>query len=73
LILSRELADKRIFPAIDIIQSATRREELLLSAEALMLSRANVGPADAMAELLGVMKRTRTNAELLELSRAGRG
>jgi transcription termination factor Rho len=79
LILSRDLADRRIFPAIDIIQSATRREELLLSEEALMLSRAlrrqfaGMNPSDAMAELLGVMKRTRTNAELLELSRAGRG
>jgi transcription termination factor Rho len=79
LILSRELADRRIFPAIDIIQSATRREELLLSDEALVLSRAmrrqfaGMNPSDAMAELLGVMKRTRTNSELLELSRAGRG
>ncbi len=78
LLLSRELADRRVFPAIDIIQSATRREELLLSDEALMLSRAlrrqfvGTNPADAMAELLGVMKRTKTNAELLELSRAGR-
>lgn len=78
LILSRDLADRRIFPAIDIIQSATRREELLLSEEALLLSRAlrrqfvGTNPADAMAELLGVMKRTKTNDELLELSRANR-
>jgi transcription termination factor Rho len=77
LVLSRELADKRIFPAIDLVASATRREELLLNEEALLLSRAlrrqfsGRGPADVMTELLGAMKRTKTNAELLELSRAG--
>ncbi|MBA3554605.1 MAG: transcription termination factor Rho, partial [Gemmatimonadales bacterium] len=35
LVLSRELAERRIFPAIDLVASATRREELLLSPEAL--------------------------------------
>ena len=75
LILSRELADKRIFPAIDIVGSATRREELLLSPEALAISRAlrrqfaSQGPVDAMNGLLNVMRKTKTNAELLELSR----
>ena len=78
LILSRELSEKRIFPAIDIVASATRREELLLSPEALALSRAlrrelaGKGAADAMNELLRVMRKTKTNAELLELSRARR-
>jgi transcription termination factor Rho len=78
LILSRDLADRRIFPAIDLVASATRREELLLDEEALLLSRAlrrqfaGSSPADAMTELLGVMKRTKTNAELLEMSRANR-
>lgn len=76
LILSRELADRRIFPAIDIVASATRREELILSEEALLLSRAmrrqfvGSNPTDAMSELLGVMRRTKTNEELLRLSRA---
>ena len=37
--LSRELAERRIFPAIDLVASATRREELLLSEEALAVSR----------------------------------
>jgi transcription termination factor Rho len=78
LILSRELADRRIFPAIDLVASATRREELILSEEALMLSRAlrrqfaGSGPAEAMTELLGVMRRTKTNEDLLQLSRANR-
>lgn len=75
LILSRELADKRIFPSIDIVGSATRREELLLSPEALAISRAlrrqfaGQGPVDAMNGLLNVMRKMKTNADLLELSR----
>ncbi len=75
LVLSRELADRRIFPAIDLNASATRREELLLSPEALTLSRAlrrqlaDRPSAEAMQELLGFMKRTRTNQELLDLAK----
>ena len=75
LLLSRELADRRIFPAIDLVASATRREELLLAPEALTLSRAfrrqlaHKSPADAMNELLGLMGRTRGNADLLEMAR----
>jgi transcription termination factor Rho len=75
LVLSRELADKRIFPAIDIVASATRREELLLTPEALAVSRAlrrqfsNQNPADAMLELQGIMKKTSSNADLF--ARAG--
>jgi transcription termination factor Rho len=78
IVLSREMADRRIFPAIDITASATRREELLLSDEALTLSRAlrrqfaGSNSSDVMSELISVMKRTTNNAELLELSRAGR-
>ena len=71
LVLDRELADKRIFPAINLLGSATRREELLMSNEALRaatvlrrdLSRSN--PADAMTDLLGFMRRTQTNDELI--------
>ena len=71
LVLSRELADRRIYPAIDIPASATRKEELLLSKDALAASHAlrrrlgNSNPADAMQELLALMKRTNTNAELV--------
>jgi transcription termination factor Rho len=76
LLLSRELADKRMWPAIDINGSATRKEELLLSDEALALSRAmrrqlsDVPTDAAMNELLGVMKRIPTNAELVEYYKA---
>jgi transcription termination factor Rho len=75
LVLSRELADRRIFPAIDLQASATRKEELLLDDDALRVSHllrrqlAGMSSSDAMSELLGVLKRTTTNAELLELSR----
>jgi transcription termination factor Rho len=77
LLLSRELADKRIFPAIDLNGSATRKEELLLSAEALELSRAlrrklaDVSAADAMSELLTVMNRTQKNEDLIRMYKEG--
>ncbi len=72
LMLSRELADRRIFPAIDLVASATRREELLLSElelEASRMLRRSLGgsnPADAMSQLLAIMKQTDTNAELVD-------
>ena len=71
LVLSRELADRRIFPAIDLRASATRKEELLLSPDGLRISRAmrrrlsSSMPAEAMEELLGVMRQTRNNEELV--------
>ncbi len=77
LLLNRELADKRIYPAIDLSGSATRREELLLSDDALDLSRAlrrklaDLPSADAMSELLAVMGRTQTNEDLIRMFREG--
>ncbi len=71
LLLSRELADKRIFPAIDIVQSSTRREEMILSPEALEFSQNfrrqinGVGAGDAMQALLTIMKRSESNADLV--------
>jgi transcription termination factor Rho len=75
LVLSRELADKRLFPAIDLNASATRKEELLLDEDALWLSRAmrrqlgGVPASDAMNELLGIMKKTKTNRDLIAWAR----
>ena len=72
LVLSRELADRRIFPAIDITASSTRREEMLLSPEALEFSnqfRRNIngsGAADAMQTLLAMMKRSESNDDLVK-------
>ncbi len=75
LVLSRELADRRIYPAIDFALSATRKEELLLDEDALWLSHAmrrqlgGSGPADGMMELLGAMKKTETNRDLINWAR----
>jgi transcription termination factor Rho len=71
LMLDRKMADRRIFPAIDINRSGTRKEDLLLSAEELnrvwilrkLLSSLN--PADAMEFLVDKMKLTKTNEEFL--------
>ena len=72
LVLSRELADRRIFPAIDITASSTRREELLLSPEALKASRAlrkrwaDASPVDAMTELLEALRTTDSLDDLVK-------
>ncbi|MGD2071075.1 MAG: transcription termination factor Rho [Gemmatimonadota bacterium] len=72
ILLSRELADKRIYPAIDLAGSATRKEERLLSPDELDLARAlrrqllDISPADAMTELLNVMKKMPTNQDLVD-------
>src|SRR5213592_366799 len=69
--LTRELADRRIYPAVDIAASGTRREELLGDAKTIeakqKLRRGLVGlpPEQAMQSLLQQMKRAKTNAELL--------
>ena len=69
--LSRELADRRIYPAVDVAASGTRREELLgdpATVEAKQkLRRRLVGlpPEQGIEHLLSLMKRAPTNAELL--------
>ena len=69
--LTRELADRRTYPAVDIAGSGTRREELLADAKTVeakqKLRRALVGlpPEQAMQSLLQQMKRAATNAALL--------
>ncbi|MGZ8397628.1 MAG: transcription termination factor Rho, partial [Gemmatimonadales bacterium] len=77
LVLSRELAERRIYPAIDLVASATRREELLLSGEALTASRAlrqriaGMTPINAMNDLLTDLKRYSTNADLIKAINSG--
>ena len=71
IILDRRLADKRIFPAIDVTRSGTRKEELLLDPEELkriyMLRKVlhDLNPIEAMELLVERLRRTRTNAEFL--------
>jgi transcription termination factor Rho len=72
LVLSRELADRRIFPAIDITASATRKEELLLTPEELAASHAlrrqlvPLPTQQGMQLLNEMLKRAPTNAELVK-------
>ena len=69
--LSRQLADKRIFPAIDVNASGTRREEILMSKEELNIVwklRRVMGalePQQAIELLLDRVKQTRSNIEFL--------
>ncbi len=69
--LDRTLADKRVFPAIDIHRSGTRREELLIPPQDLnriiVLRRvlATLSPVEAMQLMLERLAKTRTNAEFL--------
>ncbi|MEL7335992.1 MAG: transcription termination factor Rho, partial [Planctomycetota bacterium] len=73
IVLDRVLADRRVWPAIDISQSGTRREELLLSEEdyeaITMLRRTLSGmhPRDAMEQLSSQLKRFETNKEFINL------
>ena len=71
IVLERKLADRRIFPAIDINKSGTRKEELLLPSDEInrvwilrkLLSPLN--PVDAMEFLLDKMQGTKNNADFL--------
>ena len=69
--LDRKLANKRIYPAIDIVASSTRREDLLLDKETLQRiwilrnHLADMNPMEAMQFLLDKMKFTQSNQEFL--------
>jgi transcription termination factor Rho len=72
LVLDRKLADKRIFPAIDLNKSGTRKEELLLPPD--VLSRMwilrkfmnELNPLEAMEFLINKISETKTNKKFLE-------
>jgi transcription termination factor Rho len=72
IVLDREIAEKRVYPAINIERSATRREELLLTPETLdkvhQLRRAlhSLPPVDAIQLLIKQMNDTKSNAELVQ-------
>ncbi|MER7522206.1 transcription termination factor Rho [Microbacterium oxydans] len=69
--LSRQLADKRIFPAVDVNASSTRREEMLLSADEVKITwklrraLAGLDPQQALEVVLGKLKETNSNVEFL--------
>jgi transcription termination factor Rho len=69
--LSRQLADKRIFPAVDVNASSTRREEMLMSADEVKITwklrraLAGLDPQQALEVVLGKLKETQSNVEFL--------
>jgi transcription termination factor Rho len=76
--LDRKLADRRVFPAIDIQKSGTRKEELLMSKEDLnrvyVLRRVltPLSPVEAMELLLSKMGKTKSNSEFLNAMSGGK-
>lgn len=72
LVLDRKLSDRRIFPAIDILQSGTRKEERILPAEThkrvtlLRRSLASLNPVTAMESLVSRLGKFKSNDEFLE-------
>jgi transcription termination factor Rho len=75
LVLDRKLSDRRVFPAIDILRSSTRREELLLDDQTLkyvwimrrMLAQIGGGAtgSENIEALVNRLQKTRSNAEFL--------
>jgi len=71
MVLSRQLADRRIWPSIDITKSGTRREEKLLSPETMegvtMLRRSliTLSPVEAMEQLTRILAKYPSNAEFI--------
>jgi transcription termination factor Rho len=71
LVLSREISSRRIFPAVDIAKSGTRKEELLLDPAELKAVRtlrralSGMSPVDATQQLVNELQATRSNKELL--------
>ena len=74
--LDRRMAEKRIFPAIDIVRSGTRREELLLGDDTVakvwllrrmvaMIAEDSNSPTDASERVIDRLSKTQTNAEFL--------
>ncbi|WP_439111674.1 transcription termination factor Rho [Lentibacter sp.] len=72
IVLDRKVADKRVFPAMDILKSGTRKEELLVESKDLqktfVLRRIlnPMGTTDAIEFLLGKLKQTKTNGEFFD-------
>jgi transcription termination factor Rho len=71
IVLDHSLVERRIWPAIDIFRTGTRREEILMTGDeydrvgALRRSLAGLTPADAMASLVKRLKLTQSNGEFL--------
>ena len=75
LVLDRKLSEKRMFPAIDILKSGTRREDLLLSkeeqeaVESMRRALNGLRPEEAVDNILNMFSRTRNNEELIQMEK----
>ena len=73
LVLDRKLSEKRMFPAIDILKSGTRREELLLSkeeqeaVESMRKGLNGLRQEEAVDNILNMFSRTKNNEELIQM------
>ena len=73
MVLDRKLSERRVFPAIDIPKSGTRREDLLLSQEELeainIMRKAlnTMKPEEAVDKILDMFSRTKTNVEFVNM------
>lgn len=73
LVLDRKLSEKRVFPALDIVKSGTRREDLLLSREELEAvylirkSTSGMRSDEAVEKILDLFVKTRNNAEFVQM------
>lgn len=73
LVLDRKLSEKRVFPAIDIPKSGTRREDLLLTREeqeavdSMRRALNGLRPEEAVDNILNMFTRTHNNAELIQM------
>jgi transcription termination factor Rho len=78
LVLDRKLSEKRIFPAIDIVQSGTRREDLLLSAEEqaavdnMRKALNGMRAEEATENILNMFAHTKNNEEVVNMIRKNR-
>ena len=75
LVLDRKLQERRVFPAIDIQKSGTRREDLLLTREEqdavynMRKALNGLKSEDAVEQILNMFARTRTNEEFIHMIR----
>ena len=75
LVLDRKLSEKRMFPAIDILKSGTRREDLLLSkeeqeaVESMRRALNGLRPEEAVDNILNMFSRTQNNEELIQMAK----
>ena len=78
LVLDRKLSEKRIFPAIDILKSGTRRDDLLLTQEeaeavdSIRKATNSMKSDEAVERILDLFARTRNNREFVEVAKKTR-